>query len=328
VTQYDDFIKKEKKKNPEANFRLGDDKDLVIVRKSTGIPNLDKIIGGGLPVAKTILFIGPYSAGKTLLSQKIVAEAQRRGESAAYIDVERAYDPYWWKVTGVDIGKLVVSQPSCGEAALDACIQAVESEFDFVILDSAAALVPTAELDQSVENQSVGSLARLLNRGLRKITQINTKTTFIMLNQIRMTIGQGPYVPEALPGGKAQQHFASIILRVSRGAFIKDGANKVGFTIHFRVEKNKVGTAHGETSLPFYLSGYMDIPQVIVDLALELGVVTQAGPYFSYKDKKILGKLGLVKYLQENPEEFDELKRLVLEIEPNVEVSDEANEND
>ena len=302
------LIDKAKKKVPGANFQYGDSPNLEIKYISSGIPILDNLLGKGIPRGKFIEIVGPYGAGKTFLSQLIIAQVQRNGGSSAYLDIENGYDADWFKKSGVRIENLLISQPSSEESALDAVLFLIGEGYDIIVLDSIAALAPAEELEKGMENFTIGAQARKLNQGLRKIIQAfrdranelgpDKNPAFIGINQIRSGIG-GPFVFETYPGGKGQQHFASIILRIHRGPWHQEG-KEVGFEVVCKVEKNKLSTPFRECHIPFRFTGEVDVLVGLIDLALEKGIIVQRGPYFQFGDYKVQGKLGLINYLKDN----------------------------
>lgn len=313
-----DFTKKAKKR--KLRIYDGSDKRLIVVKVPFGIPQIDTVLGGGIPLGRTIVVTGNFGAGKTFFSQMTMANFQKLGYSVAYVDTERRYDPPWFASSGVNIDTLKVAQPSSGENALDTCAFLVEEKFGLVVLDSIAALVPTAELEGSMEDSTIASQARLLNKGLRKITELNIAsedltykgTAFVLLNQMRS--GIGPFTTYALPGGKGQQFFASILLRIMRGSYIEEDGKKVGFNMKFVTDKNNITTWPQECSLPFRFSGTIDTVGGLVELAIDVGVIIQKGPYFYLplsEEKAIMGKQALIERLKEDKTLFKTIQEKV-----------------
>ena len=294
-----------------ADLRLGSNEYFRPRKLAFGIDTLDEILGGGLPFGRTTLIKGDFSSGKTFLVQKILQAAQRDGLLGAYIDVEKGIDPDWFTTTGVDVNEIVVAQPGSGEEALDLAVALVKAEVDVVVLDSVAALIPTVEVENDMNQQLVGSIARLLNKGLRKVTNENrNKTIFIILNQLRQGIGAAPFPTEALPGGKGQWFFSSIVLDLKKGPWIKDGSGpnekRIGFTIKIRTEKNKLSIPQQVCELPFiFEGGVIDMTRGLFDVALDAGVIVQKGAIYHYPGfpgGKIRGKLGVLRFLEEQPQ--------------------------
>ena len=303
-----DLIEKAKKKIPGANIEFGNSSNLKINWIDTGIPILNNLLGSGIPRGRVTLFVGPYGGGKTFTTQVIMGKVQRNGGIAAYIDVERGYDPDWFKKSGVKIEELFVSQPTSGEIALDTVLFLIEEGIDIIVLDSIAALVPSEELEKNMEQFTIGAQARMFNKGLRKVIQAFTNrahelgseknSAFIAVNQVRSGIG-GPITFETYPAGKGQQSFASIIMKVHRGPWHHEG-KEVGFEISCKTEKNKLATPFQNCSIPFKFTGEVDVLVGLIDLALNVGIIQQRGPYFQYGDFKVQGKLGLINYIKDN----------------------------
>lgn len=315
INDTEDIIKKAKRR--KYHIFYGNDPRLEVIKIPFDIPAIDTVLGGGLPLGRTVLVVGNFGSGKTFFAQLAIANFQRKGYSVAYVDTERRYDPEWFTLTGIDINKLFVAQPDSGENALDMCVFLVEQKIGLVVMDSAAALAPTVELEGGMEDSNVAALARLLNKGLRKVTSLNIAdedliykgTSFIIVNQIRS--GIGPYTSYSLPGGQGQQYFSSIILRVMRGSFIEDeGKKKIGFTMKFHTEKNNLAMWPQECQLPFNFTGKLDTVGGLLEMALDLNIVKQAGPYYFYKDEehKIMGKQAMVEKLKSNKEMFEAIK--------------------
>ena len=241
-------------KQLKTNLVVGNDEALDTVRIETGMPALDQMLGGGIPrLAVTELF-GYQSSGKTYISQRIIANAQKLGNTCAFIDAEFSYDPVWSANIGIDTEKLIVSRPQTGEKALDVLLALCEQEVDLVVLDSIAALLPTAEAQEGMEHQSIGLQARMMNQFYRKLPQSNTKTAIILINQIRAGIG-GYITRDALPGGKGQEFFSRIMVRVRKGEAIGEVKSPQGFFIEMKAEKNKTSRPLLTSSVPFYFTG-------------------------------------------------------------------------
>ena len=298
---------------------VGSDPRLKVTRVPFDIPLLDKVLGGGLPLGRTVLTVGNFGAGKTFFAQTCMANFQRKGYTVAYVDTERRFEPEWFRKSGVDTDKLLVAQPISGENALDMCAFFVAEKIGLVVLDSVAALVPMAELEGGMEDSTVASIARLFNKGLRKITELNIAdedllykgTSFLVINQMRS--GIGPYTSYGLPGGQGQQFFSSIILRIMRGSYLEDAdKKKIGFNMKFYTEKNNIAEPLQECSLPFYFSGMIDTVGGLVELALDLGIVKQNGAFFFYdEDKKIQGKQAFIENLRKDTKLFEIIQKRI-----------------
>jgi recombination protein RecA len=288
-------------KQLKTNLVVGDDDALNTIRIPTGMPALDNMLGGGVPrQAETELF-GYQSSGKTYISQRIIAHAQTLGYSCGFIDAEFSYDPIWSSNVGINTKDLIVSRPDTGERALDILLALCEQGVDLVVLDSIAALLPTAEAKEGMDHLSIGLQARLMNQLFRKLAPSNEKTAVILINQIRAGIG-GYITRDALPGGKGQEFFSRIMVRVRKGETIGDQKNPQGFFIEMKAEKNKTYTPLLTSSVPFYYTGLPDTVYEAFMTASDLGIVVRNGPQYSYLDKttgEILHKaLGKEKFLQ------------------------------
>ena len=301
------IIAKAQKEVKGVNIALGNSPLLVNYWVKTGIPRFDMLLGGGVPRGKFTLFAGPYGAGKTFLAQVMIGNLQKEGGMAALIDVERSYATDWCRKSGVDTSKLIVAQPASGEAAWEAVLFLASSGVDLIVLDSIAALVPTEELEKDMDQFTIGAQARMVNRGLRKLIQMFTtqahelgpdkNPAFVAINQVRAGIG-GPITFESYPGGKGQQSFAAIIVRMHRGPWHQEGKD-VGFEIVCKTEKNKMTKPFETCNLPFRFTGEIDAIHGLIDVALNVGVIQQKGSFFIWGEKQVQGKLSLIKYITE-----------------------------
>ena len=294
-------------KQLKTNLVVGNDEALDTVRIETGMPALDQMLGGGIPrLAVTELF-GYQSSGKTYISQRIIANAQKLGNTCAFIDAEFSYDPVWSANIGIDTEKLIVSRPQTGEKALDVLLALCEQEVDLVVLDSIAALLPTAEAQECMEHQSIGLQARMMNQFYRKLPQSNTKTAIILINQIRAGIG-GYITRDALPGGKGQEFFSRIMVRVRKGEAIGEVKSPQGFFIEMKAEKNKTSRPLLTSSVPFYFTGLPNPLYEMFMIGKDLSVIKQSGPQYSYVNKvtgeitKGMGREKFLEILQESEE--------------------------
>lgn len=312
------------KKAQKAKRRIlmGDDWRLVPVKVPLDIPQLDNILGGGIPLARMMEIFGNWGVGKTFLGQEIVVAFQKKGYLAGWVDVENRFDPVWFERSGIDISKLYVAQPSSGEDALDTVLFMIREEFGVVVLDSVAALVPTSELEGSMDDNTMAALARMFNKALRKIREANRPnedtdykgTAFVAINQMRS--GIGPFTTYMLPGGQGQQYFASIMLRINKGPKIEEGERRVGFYMKCFTEKNNLAEPNQECELPFRFEGVIDSVMGLVELAIDLKIIIRKGPYYLYGDRdKIMGKLALVETLKSDEEFRKEIENKVYEKE-------------
>lgn len=303
-------------------MKLGDDNPrLNVSRISTGSLSLDIALGGGIPKGRIIEVYGPESSGKTLVCLETIAQIQKTGGVAAFIDVEHALDPVWASRVGVNIEDLIISQPDSGEQALEITDTLVRSgAVDLIVVDSVAALVSQKELDGDMGDAHVGLVARLMSQGLRKMTGAanTTQTTIIFINQLREKIGVMFGNPETTTGGKALQFYASVRIDVRKGQAIKEGDAVVGNITKFKIVKNKVSSPFriAEVSIYNYTNGIagFSAESDILNQAVEYGIVKKAGSWFTY-DKTQLGQGAerARQYLVENPELTQEIARLVNE---------------
>ena len=288
-------------KELKTNLVVGDDDALNTVRIPTGMPALDTMLGGGVPRQAVTELFGYQSSGKTYISQRIIAHAQTLGYTCGFIDAEFSYDPEWSANVGIVTKDLIVSRPDTGERALDILLALCEQRIDLVVLDSIAALLPTAEAKEGMDHLSIGLQARLMNQLFRKLGPSNEKTAVILINQIRAGIG-GYITRDALPGGKGQEFFSRIMVRVKKGETIGDQKNPQGFFIEMKAEKNKTHTPLLTSSVPFYYTGLPDPIYEAFMMASDLGIVVRNGPQYAYPDKEtgevVYKALGREKFLQ------------------------------
>ena len=282
----------------------------------TGCLDLDVALGvGGLPRGRVIEIYGPESSGKTTVALHVVAEAQRAGGVAAFIDAEHALDPVYAKKLGVDIDQLYVSQPDTGEQALEICEALVRSgAIDVVVIDSVAALVPKAEIDGEMGDSFVGLQARLMSQALRKLTGIVNKTncTCIFINQLREKVGVMYGNPETTPGGRALKFYASVRIDIRRGEQLKDGSNVVGNRTKAKVVKNKVAPPFRVAEFDILYGEGISKEGSLLDAAVSLDIIHKSGAWFSYGDQRIgQGRENTRKYLKENPEFAREIDAIV-----------------
>jgi len=289
-------------------MRLGDESMRIKVDViPTGSLSLDTALGvGGVPRGRVVEIFGPESSGKTTLALHIIANAQRAGGQAAFIDAEHALDPSYALALGVDTANLLISQPDTGEQALDIAETLVRSgAIDVVVVDSVAALVPKVEIENDMGDQQVGLQARLMSRALRKLTGTVSKsnTCFIFINQIRMKIGQMWGNPETTPGGVALKFHATVRMDIRRIGAIKDGTEMVGNRTRVKVVKNKVAPPFREVEFDIlYGKGISSLGEV-VDLGIEAGVLKRSGTWYSYGEERLgQGRDRVMSLLLENPD--------------------------
>ena len=294
-------------------MRLGGTANLDVEAISTGCLSLDMALGvGGVPKGRIVEVFGPESSGKTTLALHIVAECQRNGGKAAFIDAENALDPEYAKNLGCNADDLLVSQPDSGEQALDILQKLLETAaLDVIVIDSVAALVPKAELDGQIGDVTVGLQARLMSQALRKLSgPINkSRTCVVFINQIREKIGVMFGSPETTPGGRALKFYSSVRLDIRRIAAIKEGTDMTGNRTRVKVVKNKVAPPFKMTEFDIMYGKGISYAGDLLDLALQGGVVEKMGSWFSYKGEKIAQGREKVKTLLETD---DKLMKSVL----------------
>lgn len=301
-----------------AIMRLGENSTLNVESVSTGSLSLDIALGiGGLPRGRIVEIFGPESSGKTTLALHCVAEAQKAGGAAAFIDVEHALDPVYAKGLGVDIDNLLVSQPDTGEQALEICEALARSNaIDVIVIDSVAAMVTKAEIEGEMGDAHVGTQARLMSMALRKLASVlsKSKTIAIFINQLREKIGVMYGNPETTPGGRALKFYASVRIDVRRTETIKVGTESVGNRTRARVVKNKVAPPFKEGEFDImYGTGISRIGELL-DLAVKLEIVQKSGAWFNYGETRLgQGRDNVKSFLQTNKELSDEIEKKVLE---------------
>ncbi|MBQ9834579.1 MAG: recombinase RecA [Bacilli bacterium] len=301
-----------------AIMKLGEDSHVNIDVTSSGSLLLDKALGvGGFPKGRIIEIFGPESSGKTTVALQAIAEAQKAGGRAAFIDAEHALDPVYAKNLGVNLNELLLSQPDTGEQALEICEALVRSEaVNIVVIDSVAALVPQAEIEGEMGDSHVGLQARLMSQALRKLSgTINkTKTTAIFINQLREKVGIMFGNPETTPGGRALKFYSTIRLDIRRAEQIKNGDQVIGNKTVIKVVKNKVAPPFKTANVEIMYGQGISREGEIVDLASELGIMEKSGAWYSYKGEKIgQGKENVKLLLKSKPELKEELEGLIRE---------------
>lgn len=314
-----------------AIMRLGDNRAMDIESISTGSLSLDIALGiGGLPTGRVIEVYGPESSGKTTLTLQVIAEAQRKGKTCAFVDAEHALDPVYAERLGVKIDELLISQPDTGEQALEICDMLVRSgAVDVVIIDSVAALTPKAEIEGEMGDTHVGLQARLMSQALRKLTANIKKsnTMVIFINQIRMKIGVMFGSPETTSGGNALKFYASVRLDIRRIGAVKEGDEVVGNETRVKVVKNKVAPPFKEAVFQIIYGEGISKEGELIDLGVKHDIVEKAGSWYSYQGEKIgQGRANSSKYLRENTNVSNEIEtklRDLLLLKPTIS-ADEA----
>ncbi|MEO8665404.1 MAG: recombinase RecA [Ignavibacteria bacterium] len=306
-----------------AIMKLGDKPIQKIASISTGSISLDAALGiGGVPRGRIIEIYGPESSGKTTLSLHIIAEAQKTGGLAAFIDTEHALDTGYAQKLGVDVNNLLISQPEYGEQALEICETLVRSNsLDVIVVDSVAALTPRAEIEGEMGDSVMGMQARLMSQALRKLTAAVSKSNVVLIftNQLREKIGVMFGSPETTTGGKALKFYASIRMDIRRIAAIKDGVEVVGNRTKVKIVKNKVAPPFKEVEFDIMYNEGISKLGDLVDLAVNKEIIKKSGAWFSYGESRMQGRDGVKKLLQDDR---DLLKKLFNEVRAAIGMSD------
>lgn len=297
-------------------MKLGQKNAMKVDAVPTGCLDLDMALGvGGIPKGRIVEIYGPESSGKTTVALHVVAEVQKQGGTAAFIDAEHALDPAYAKNLGVNIDELYVSQPDTGEDALEIAEALVRSgAVDIVVIDSVAALVPRAEIDGEMGDSFVGLQARLMSQALRKLAGVVSKTGAIALfiNQLREKVGVIYGNPETTPGGRALKFYASVRLEVRRGEQLKNGSDVIGSRTKVKVVKNKVAPPFRSCEFDLMFGTGISREGTILDMAVARDIIHKSGAWFSYGDQRIgQGRDNTREYLKNNPEVRDEIEALI-----------------
>jgi recombination protein RecA len=317
-------------------MRLGEmniSKDISVI--PTGSIAIDIAVGvGGVPRGRVVEIFGPESCGKTTLALHIIAEAQKSGGVAAFVDVEHALDPVYAKKLGVNIDNLLVSQPDNGEQALEICDTLVRSgAVDVIVIDSVAALSPRAEIEGEMGDQHMGLQARLMSQALRKLTSIisKTKTCAIFINQIREKIGVMFGSPETTPGGRALKFYSSLRIDMRRIESIKVGQDNIGNRVRVKIVKNKVAPPFREAEVEIFFGQGISKESSLIDAGVNFNIIEKSGSWFTYNGERIgQGKDNVKSYFKENSKLIEELERKIKEkagmLEPKPKKEEKAEE--
>jgi len=308
----------EKQFGKGAIMKLGEQKDIEVETVSSGSISLDIALGaGGYPKGRIIEIYGPESSGKTTFALHAIAEVQKEGGRAAFIDAEHSLDPVYANNLGVNIDELLLSQPDTGEQALEICDALVKSEaVSIIVIDSVAALVPQAEIDGEMGDSHVGLQARLMSQALRKLSgSINkTKTIVIFINQLREKVGVMFGNPETTPGGKALKYYSSVRLDIRRGEQIKSGTDVIGNRTNIKVVKNKVAPPFKAVTVDIMYGHGCSKEGELVDLAADCGIIDKSGAWYAYNGEKLAqGKENVKLLFKNSPELMDEIEEKVRE---------------
>jgi len=299
---------------------LGNNPNAKLLRIKSGIDIFDKSIGGGLVRGRLHLFTGGFASGKTYISQKVIESTQKNGGICVYIDAEKRFDPEWFALVGCDIDNLIVSRPTYGEQALDLVLFYLKQDVDLIIIDSLAALVPMQEDENSMEQQSIGLQARMLNKAFRKIVAANNSSVLIAINQQRQQIGTvfNRGIQKTMPGGEGQYFYASLIVDVRRGDWIKQEKQRVGHEINCVVTKCNFYPPFGQSIIPLrYDTGQIDNVTMIANLALDFGIIKKKGPWYYLEEveKPFQGIDEVVQFYRNNQDKFEVLREQVFKNE-------------
>lgn len=296
-------------------MKLGEAHRVAVECIPTGALSLDLALGGGIPKGRVVEIYGPESSGKTTLTLHAIAEIQKQGGTAAFIDAEHALDPAYAQRIGVDTANLLLSQPDNGEQALEIVETLVRSNaVDLIVVDSVAALVPRAEIEGDMGDSHMGLQARLMSQALRKLTGVISRShaTVIFINQIRMKIGVMFGNPETTTGGNALKFYASVRMDIRRIAQIKQGDEIIGNRTRVKVVKNKIAPPFRQAEFDIMYNQGISTSGDILDLATDKGIVEKSGAWFAYNDQKIgQGREATKKYLEENPKVLEEIAQKV-----------------
>lgn len=329
----DQAIKQIEKQHGRGSImRLTDQAFIPVEAISTGCLSLDYAIGvGGVPRGRITEIYGPESSGKTTVCLHIIAEAQKAGGYAAFVDTEHALDVRYAQRLGVDLDSLLLSQPEYGEQALDIVETLVRSNaIDVIVIDSVAALTPRAEIEGEMGDATMGAQARLMSQAMRKLNAAigRSRTAVIFTNQLRSKIGVLYGNPEVTPGGNALKFYASVRIDLRRRDQIKSGKDVIGNRVRAKVVKNKVAPPFKEVEFDIYYDEGISKISDLVDLAVELGLISKSGSWFTFGDERIQGREGFKALVQERPELLNELEKTVREHLGMTPVHHEQQENE
>jgi recombination protein RecA len=295
-------------KNKKLNFQLGNSNAFTTNRIPFNIPALDKLTGGGIPFKKMTLIYGPTNVGKSYLASQIVVNAQKMGGKAVWIDTELSYDKDWMATCGVDAKKILVSQPTTGEEAMEHVREAMIAGFEVIVLDSIAGLVPANVAAEDFGFSPMAWQARFVNSSFPKLfPHLQNGSAFVAINQVRASMG--PVALDNMPAGQGQVFFAHSIMQVQRKGWIEEKEQKVGFNMNIRLRKTKTGGENWDSAIvPFRVEGGIDVLESFIRDGIEAKLITQAGAWYTYGDVKAMGMNGLKAKFIEDEKLFEKLK--------------------
>ena len=295
-------------KNKTLNLRRGDSDEFSFGRIAFGLPALDTLTGGGIPRKRMTILYGPTNVVKSYLASQVVANVQKEGGIAAWIDTELSWDAEWVSKCGIDCSNVMVAQPTNGEEALDTARELMRAGVDVIVLDSIAGLVPTAMHDEDFSYSPMAWQARFVNSSLPKLlAHLHHGSAFVAINQVRASLG--PVALDNMPGGVAQSFFAHFLMQVRRHGWIKENDTNVGFDMEVRLRKTKVGGENWKSAIvPFRVSGGIDVLESYIREGIAQKIISQSGAWYTYKDTKAMGLNGIKKFFLENEKAFEELK--------------------
>lgn len=291
-------------KESKGLLAFGDDDEFAFSRIPFELPELDKLLGGGIPRKKLTLVIGPTNVGKTYLALRLASNVQKGGGTVAWIDTEFSWDREWVAKCGLDASTVLVAQPTTGEDAFNIARELMKNSVDLLVLDSIAGLVPTALQEQDFGYNPIASQARMVNQALPKLfSNLRYGTALLFINQVRSSLG--PVSLPNMPGGLAQEFFAHFLLEVRRAGWIEEQKQKIGFDIEVRVRKSKVGgQPYQSCTVPFKMEGGIDIAETLFREALALEIIKHSGAWFKWGDEKFHGMTGIREFFVSKPDKL------------------------
>ena len=292
---------------------FGTDKSLEKETIPLGIPEIDKILGGGFRKGRIAIVVGNESMGKTLLTQWTIKAFQEHGEICGFIDPEKTYEGAWFATTGVNIDDLIVAQPASTEQAFDLACLWSKNDVGLIVIDSLAALTPKARADSSLEKQEFRALApRKIGEGMNKFVGENVNSLLMCTNQVRIDLGILYGNPKSMPGGRALRHYTSYMLEVSRSGWLVEQDRKVGYNMKIEATKNKLTEPYQVANVPFlFTTGSIDTVGGTIALALELSLIPQKGSWFKWEEQMYQGRQALADMFRAKPDQFELLQRMV-----------------